>query len=149
MTYTTRFNQCYWLTVEGLDKTWERAEVDATRSADLKQYTVTTKNVSRIKFAGSGGAFTIDGQTLKGGADPGFEKKNGKWAAWNGRPSGLQKMHGLQGPVDDAFMDGFLAVRPTGDAWNPVASGIRQADAHAPERGLFEMAARRPARQGR
>jgi pimeloyl-ACP methyl ester carboxylesterase len=121
VTYTTRFNLCYWLSVEGLDKTYERAEVDATRSDDQKQYTVKTSNVSRIRFAGSGGAFSIDGQALKAGAGAGFEKKNGKWAAWNGRPSGLQKTPGLQGPVDDAFMDAFLAVRPTGDAWNPVA----------------------------
>jgi len=119
VTYTTRFNQCYWLSVEGLEKTYDRADVDATRNGD--QYSVTTKNVSRIKFSVPAGAFTIDGQSLKGGADAAFEKKNGKWAAWNGRPSGLQKSHGLQGPVDDAFMDGFLAVRPTGDAWNPVA----------------------------
>ncbi len=121
VTYTTRFNECYWFTVDGLEKQWERAEVDAARSGDRKNYTVTTKNVSRIKFPGPGGTFTIDGQTLKAGADPAFEKKNGKWSTWNGRYSGLAKVHGLQGPVDDAFMDSFLAVRPTGDAWNPVA----------------------------
>jgi hypothetical protein len=34
---------------------------------------------------------------------------------------GLRKVHGLQGPVDDAFMDGFICVRPTGTAWNAVA----------------------------
>lgn len=121
VTYTTRFNQCHWLTVEGLEKTYGRGYVDATRSADGKQYTVETKGVTRLKFTGSGGAFTIDGQTLKAAADAGFEKKNGKWAVWNGRLSGLHKVHGLQGPVDDAFMDPFLCVRPTSDAWNQAA----------------------------
>jgi pimeloyl-ACP methyl ester carboxylesterase len=120
VTYTTRFNECYWLTVEGLDETYKRAEVDATRSDDGKQYTVTTKNVSRIRFPGQGGAFTIDGQSLKGGADAAFEKKNGKWAS-AGKLNGLHKVHGLTGPVDDAFMDPFLCVRPTGDAWNQAA----------------------------
>ena len=119
VTYTTRFNQCYWLSVEGLEKTYDRADVDATRDGD--QYKVTTKNVSRIKFSLPAGIYTIDGQSLKGAADAAFEKKNGKWTSWNGRSNGLQKSHGLQGPVDDAFMDPFLAVRPTGDAWNPVA----------------------------
>jgi hypothetical protein len=48
-----------------------------------------------------------------------FEKKNGKWALANGH-TGLMKVHGLQGPVDDAFMGPFLCVRPTGDAWSPA-----------------------------
>jgi hypothetical protein len=30
--------------------------------------------------------------------------------------TGLSKRHGLQGPIDDAFMDSFLMVRPTGTA---------------------------------
>jgi hypothetical protein len=30
----------------------------------------------------------------------------------------LRKRHGLQGPIDDAFMDSFLVVRGTGSAWN-------------------------------
>jgi len=29
-------------------------------------------------------------------------------------------VHALQGPIDDAFMDGFLCVRPTGSPWHPV-----------------------------
>src|SRR5204863_10184732 len=120
VTYTTRFNECYWLTIEGLEQTYKRGEVDATRSEDGKQYTVTTKNISRIHFAGPGGAFQIDGQPLKGAADATFEKKHGKWAS--ARPlNGLHKVHGLQGPVDDAFMDPFLCVRPSGAAWNQAA----------------------------
>jgi hypothetical protein len=31
---------------------------------------------------------------------------------------GLHKTHALQGPIDDAFLDPFLLVRPTGTAWN-------------------------------
>jgi len=30
----------------------------------------------------------------------------------------LRKTHGLQGPIDDAFMDSFIMVRPTGRAMN-------------------------------
>jgi dienelactone hydrolase len=29
-----------------------------------------------------------------------------------------RKVHGLQGPIDDAFMDSFLMVRPTGKGWH-------------------------------
>jgi pimeloyl-ACP methyl ester carboxylesterase len=120
VTYTTRFNQSYWLTVDGLDETYTRAEVDATR--DGSRYSVTTKNVSRMTFEGSGGDFTIDAQTLAAGPHPSFEKRNGTWTVARGPAAGLRKAHGLQGPVDDAFMDSFLCVRPTGTAWNPVAA---------------------------
>jgi hypothetical protein len=32
--------------------------------------------------------------------------------------TGLQKRHGLQGPIDDAFMDSFVFVKPTGKPMN-------------------------------
>lgn len=129
VTYTTRFNKAHWLTVEGLDETYTRAEVDAIRSEDGKKYTVTTKNVSRLAFdVPPRAVFTIDGQALEADARPSFEKRNGKWhrlrqgyGGQAGVARNLRKVHGLQGPVDDAFMDAFLCVRPTGVAWNPVA----------------------------
>ena len=31
-----------------------------------------------------------------------------------GEPAGLRKKHGLQGPIDDAFMDSFIFVQPSG-----------------------------------
>jgi hypothetical protein len=82
---------------------------------------VTTKNVSRLELEASGGTFTIDAQTIKAGANPSFEKKDSKWAVTGRSRAGLRKTHGLQGPVDDAFVDAFLCVRPTGTAWNAVA----------------------------
>ena len=121
VTYTTRFNKAHWLTVTGLDETYKRGEVDATRNQDGTQYTVTTTNVSRLEIEAPAGSFTIDGQKIKAGASPSFEKKAPKWSLAGTPATGLQKIHGLQGPVDDAFMDGFLCVRPTGTAWNPVA----------------------------
>jgi dienelactone hydrolase len=130
VTYTTRFNKAHWLSVDGLEETYKRAEIDARRSEDGKKYTVTTSNVSRLTFETAVSAVTIDGQTIAARANPSFEKKNGKWAAANGPASGspavalaqarLRKVHGLQGPVDDAFMDGFLCVRPTGTPWHPI-----------------------------
>jgi hypothetical protein len=36
-------------------------------------------------------------------------------------PATLTKHHDLQGPIDDAFMDSFLNVRPTGTAMNEMA----------------------------
>src|SRR5436190_3979442 len=74
VTYTTRFNTAWWLTVTGLDKTYARAEVDATRSRGGETYTLTTKNISRLELEASAAAFTIDGRTIKAGANPSFVK---------------------------------------------------------------------------
>ena len=35
---------------------------------------------------------------------------------------GLHKTHALQGPIDDAFLDPFLLVRPTGTPWNDAVN---------------------------
>jgi hypothetical protein len=44
-----------------------------------------------------------------------FRIVDGKWKLMPSREDGtLAKRHGLQGPIDDAFMDTFVMVRPTG-----------------------------------
>jgi hypothetical protein len=101
-----------------LEESYKRADVDATRTENMQQYTVTTKNVSRVTFDVPAATFTIDGQTIKSGAKPTFEKTNGKWAVATGKPAGLRKVHRLQGPIEDAFTDGFLVVRGSGQPWN-------------------------------
>jgi hypothetical protein len=118
VTYTMRYNNAHWVTVEGLEESYTRADVDAKRTDDMKQYTVTTKNVARVRFDVPAASFTIDGQTIKAGANPTFAKTGGKWAVASGRPAGLRKVHRLQGPIEDAFTDGFLAVRGSGQPWN-------------------------------
>ena len=118
VTYTTRWNNAHWVTVEGLEETYKRADVDAKRTDDLKQYTVTTKNVSRVRFDVPAASFTIDGQPTQGWRESHVRESNGKWAVATGKPTGLRKIHGLQGPIEDAFRDGFLAVRGTGQPWN-------------------------------
>jgi hypothetical protein len=41
--------------------------------------------------------------------------------------NGLRKRHNLQGPIDDAFMDSFVFVRPTGETSNAkLASWAKQ-----------------------
>lgn len=108
VTYTARFNRCFWITVEELHKTYERAEVDALREANGTK--VATTNVDRIKIDGSG-PLSLDKQEFPGTGE--FVKTNGAWAKAN-TSGGLWKRHALQGPIDDAFMESFLCVRPTG-----------------------------------
>ena len=42
VTYTTRYNHCFWLTVDALDQHYERAEVDGTRDE------LTTRNIAAL-----------------------------------------------------------------------------------------------------
>jgi dienelactone hydrolase len=43
-------------------------------------------------------------------------------------PNGLRKRHNLQGPIDDAFMDSFIFVRPTGTAANEAVGKWAEAE---------------------
>ena len=49
-------------------------------------------------------------------------KSNGTWKPAGTPEKGLRKKHGLQGPIDDAFLEPFLIVRPTGTPWNAAAN---------------------------
>jgi pimeloyl-ACP methyl ester carboxylesterase len=123
LTYTTRYNRSYWVSLDGLEKHYERAEVNARRLEGGVNYDITTKNLTRLALRETGKAreIKIDGQTLrvKAGPEITLARNGSTWkVVENGRAPGLQKVHGLQGPIDDAFLDPFLIVRPTGKAWN-------------------------------
>jgi pimeloyl-ACP methyl ester carboxylesterase len=122
VTYTTRFNRCFWVTVEELGEQYRRAEVDAKREGGVT--TVTTKNVARIQVEGPG-TLSLDGQHLARTGT--YEKSGGKWVV-AGAAEGLRKRHGLQGPVDDAFVDSFLCVRPTGHGTKATEYGLATLD---------------------
>lgn len=125
LTYTTRYNRSFWVSVEGLGQHYERAEVDARRFSGGTTYQVKTSNVSRLllRETDKAGEIQIDGQTLR--VEPAraiaLEKSGNTWRIAPARRTGLHKAHGLQGPIDDAFLDPFLLVRPTGTPWNEAA----------------------------
>jgi dienelactone hydrolase len=139
VTYTLRYNRMKWITVDALEKHWERAEVDA-QLVDEGTIRVKTKNVGAFTIAFPPGPAPLDktqaprvivdeqelkGPAVKEGWTAYFRKHAGRWVAVNeplpaedansDQPS---KRHGLQGPIDDAFMDSFIFVRPTGKALN-------------------------------
>ncbi len=125
LTYTTRYNRCYWVSADGLEKHYERSEVDAERDKDRKEYRITTKNLSHLTLRETERASVIgiDGRNLrvKAGPEVRLEKSGGTWRVAR-KQTGLRKTHGLQGPIDDAFLDPFLLVRPTGTPWNEAAN---------------------------
>src|SRR4029077_7061670 len=72
LTYTTRYNRSYWVTLDGLEKHYERAEVDAQRIDGGASYEIKTKNLTRLALRETEHAheIKIDGQTLKVKAGP-------------------------------------------------------------------------------
>jgi dienelactone hydrolase len=104
VTYTTRYNHIFSYTVDALERHYQRAEVNAHNGV------VQTKNVARLSVK-SDKPVEIDGRKFPHGGT--FEKTAEGWRA-SGALKGLHKRHGLQGPIDDAFMDSFLCVKPKG-----------------------------------
>jgi dienelactone hydrolase len=148
-TYTLRYNRCNWLTVDAIDHHWERTRIIAKRGAD-GDFTVQAENVQaftldvpsyetpatvRIVTSGqqkSGGEAEV--VAVKTPARNGqmrsvsFHKQDGRWSAGPLSGSALRKKHGVQGPIDDAFMEPFLFVRPTGTASNPEVDAWVQSE---------------------
>jgi hypothetical protein len=135
-TWTLRYNRMLWVQVDRLAKHWERARVNADIDRASQTLRAVTTNVTALSFIMESGQcpfdntrspkVVLDGQELDGGAIESdrswaahFRMDNGKWArVGKVEASGLEKRHGLQGPIDDAFMSSFIMVRPTGLALN-------------------------------
>jgi hypothetical protein len=134
-TWTLRYNEMLWVRVNGLGQHWERARVEAVMG-DPKMVTIATENVTGLSLIVPPGLsplnptlkvlFKIDGQQLdvpSALSDRSWtlhlRKADGKWTVVESPDEvGLAKKHGLSGPIDDAFMDSFLMVKPTGKPLN-------------------------------
>jgi hypothetical protein len=122
-TYTLRYATCAWLRVEGLVRHWERGEVRATQSPD-GVVTLTTSGITALSLTGLRvQRLEADGQSVPL-AQPGADRpvrlarEDGRWREAP-EPAGLAKRPGLTGPVNDAFMEPFLYVRPSGRPLHP------------------------------
>jgi hypothetical protein len=107
-------------------KQYERSEIDAKRSDNRADYDITTTNINRLLLRQTDHAalINIDGEKLKVKPEPeiALEKNNGTWKVASLKEKGLHKRHGMQGPIDDAFLEPFLVVRPTGTPWNAAVN---------------------------
>ncbi|MDR3403897.1 MAG: prolyl oligopeptidase family serine peptidase [Chthoniobacter sp.] len=119
-TYTLVYPTMDWIKVDGMDKEWERADIDA--EATDKSVKVQTKNVSAFTLNRAISSANIDGQnvtwvTTKTPSTVSFHKTNGKWAEGSlSATSGKTPV--VCGPIDHAFMSSFVNVRPTGKPLN-------------------------------
>lgn len=114
-TYTTRYNKSYWITVDGMQKHFDRAYVDAMRDAGKTEFVIKTTNVSRLMLADTGSAkkITVDGETVafQPAGSLLLSRESGQWKIAAPAPANeLRKQHNLQGPINDAFLDAFICV---------------------------------------
>jgi dienelactone hydrolase len=134
-TWTLRYPTMRWVTALGLEKHWERARIDALRQGGIAL--VKAENVASFRLDGNYKQTDIDGQHLNGGGP--FRKVNGRWE--EGTFDGLRKRPGLQGPIDDAFMDGFVAqdgpgFKEAAEAWRRTMRGDFPTGADDPKKNL-------------
>ncbi len=144
VTYTLKYNRMAWVTIDRLDEHWSEARVDAAIVGD-GAVTVSTKNVQGLTLSIPSGwapfdltqpvSVSVDGQDLRG-PRPGSDRSwtcplyrlGDDWVAGTDPGDGLRKRHDLQGPIDDALMDAFVFVRPTGNAAHPAVESWTKAE---------------------
>lgn len=134
VTHTLRHPSMAWVRLDGLAAHWEPARVTAELRPD-GSIEVTTTNVTGLTLSIDSGLYPyaldrapvvrVDGQSIparRPGTDrswvTSFHRESDTWAAGFQGLHGPAKSPGLQGPIDDAFLDAFLFVRPTGSALN-------------------------------
>ncbi len=125
--YTLRYPDGPGVRLEGLSRHWELAEVRATLH-DSHMIAAHTKNVEAISFPDrTASTVMLDGQELRtAGAELQFHRDGDAWKL--GRAPGLRKRPGLTGPVNDAFMEPFLFVRPSGRPLHPEVGAWIEAE---------------------
>ncbi len=129
VSYTLRYPGMLWLRLDGLEKHWDAAAVDAKIELPNK-VVVKAEKVTAMTFdfpsgycpleQGTPPIIVIGGKEIAAplvGSDRSWKAsihlESGQWRAGSS-PRHMAKKPGLQGPIDDAFMDSFLFVRPTG-----------------------------------
>lgn len=127
---SARHGKYAWLEISGLVETGKSGRVVAIRNAPT--LTLTTNGVTHIRLESPGweGCETllVDGDKipLPKVAILDLVRQKSGWIVEVG-PQSPRKSTGLQGPIDDAFMDRFVVTLGRGTPQNPVAQ--KQAEA--------------------
>lgn len=124
-TYSLIYPRRAWVEIRGMQKQWERADIDA--AIEKETLTIKTRNITALRLSPPFAAIprkatpklVIDGVSLPLSAAKDcwqamLMKRGGKWEI--GTEASTGKRPGQCGPVDHAFMSAFLHVRPTGKA---------------------------------
>lgn len=152
-TYTLKYNNVSWLTIDAMEEHWKRATVRASVMKDKSgevNCLIQATNVAAltVKFPpatfpvpltnqpneGKGMGLIFVDKDMPQQNIPGTIYSDGSAVAqvhktadgsWTSGPAptetnSIRKAHDLQGPIDDALMDRFVFVRPTGQAAHPA-----------------------------
>lgn len=146
-TFTLKYNRMHWLTVTGLDEHWKQAVVHAELIPMQNTIRIAAKNVKSFdlnlpagqspfdptkpieiqvqRFLPDRSTTTMDIVTADQPAtdrswSASLFRDRGTWKIGVLAPLTLEKRSGLQGPIDDAFMDAFTVVQPTGTSSSSV-----------------------------
>ncbi len=119
-TPTLRYASQKWLRLTGLERHWSGALATGKWDRAAKRIDLELKGVTAFEISApeglAGTSLRLGDTTLKV-EDPGFAVqtisviRSGQGWIW-GAPEGLVKRPGLQGPIDDAFIDRFIVVSP-------------------------------------
>jgi hypothetical protein len=129
-TYTLKYNRMNWVTIDALGEHWAKAVVRAEVAGD-SSIEVRTENITALTLAMPSGwcplepkrpvTVRIDDLHVEGprpDSDRSWTcrlvRRDGRWSLHTPNAGALRKRHDLQGPIDDAFMDAFVFVLPTG-----------------------------------
>jgi predicted esterase len=129
-TRTLRYSSLDWVTILGLQQHWRDSRVDAAiDAASTPALKVTTANVTALRLTPwrwePGKELQIDGQRVVVPANhpPGPLElvRDPSWRVSHPDEisKSLVKRPGLQGPIDDVFLEPFLVVTPTGRSSEP------------------------------
>ncbi len=133
-TRTLKYNQCDWLTIEEVESVYQPSTVEAQLTED-GDVSIVTDNVTAFRISRDiASDALVNGSRLPcrlaaDGLLPEvyYLRTGNGWEvlgyaesrAFAGNPD-MHKRHGLQGPIDDAFMDAFVCVKGTGTPQNPA-----------------------------
>jgi predicted esterase len=155
VTHSLRYPKMAWVTVDALTEHWEpgrviaqlpdgdrllRIEADGVEALTLQfgpgDAPFPIHQPVQVVFAGTDNTVILE--STRPGTDrswkASFHRENGAWKTGPDLSRGLHKRHGLQGPIDDAFMDSFMMVMPTGTPLNArVGNWVKSESARAVE----------------
>lgn len=136
--YTLKYNRMNWVTLDAMDEEWKKGQIDA-HLAPNNHVKIKTQNVTEFSLkmdAGespfdmtrpvtvqlNGNQYEVPGPLSDRSWHVTFHKINGTWKVGPAilKPGQLVKKHNLQGPIDDAFMDSFIFVSPSGKSSSPT-----------------------------
>ena len=143
-TFSLRYPDCRWIRITGLEQHWAESKVLAAFDEVQNLINIQVQGVTDmvLNFKPGEAPMSVVGQgrieirDANGGTTrlvaPGamsdrswivpLHKINGQWVLGPRQAVALRKTPGLQGPIDDAFLDSFLVVRPTGKPMHPQAN---------------------------